>query len=333
MIVYLISIISLILFYQKSKKISLFLGLYKKGRDSDRTPITGGLGIYFFFLINLIYLIILENKILNTEFIIIIVTVSLIFFIGFIDDILNIDYKIRLLSIFVILFLFVYLNNNFLITFLYFEALSITLVLGATSYFLTPLFILILINSMNMADGINGNSGLIFITYSVILYFVGNISLENLILIIIPIIIFLIFNLNNKCYLGDSGVYLLSTIISFYIIKSYNLDSATFSSEKIFLLLMIPGLDMLRLFCVRILNKTNPFKGDINHLHHLLIRKFSNNKTLLIIMLLIIWPNLFYKILSIKIQFLIILNTLIYIFLIIYLTKLKNFSNQFKKNK
>ena len=145
------------------------------------------------------------------------------------------------------------------------------------------------------------------------------------------LIIFLIFNLNNKCYLGDSGVYLLSSIISFYIIKSYNLNSVILSSEKIFLLLMIPGLDMLRLFCIRILRKKNPFKGDLNHLHHLLMRKFSNIKTLLIIILLIIWPNVFYKILDINIQFLIILNTLTYISLIIYLNKLKNFSHQLKK--
>ena len=332
MIIYLISISSLIFFYINSKKLSLFLRLYKDGRDSDKTPITGGLGIYFFFLINFIYLIIFEKKILNEDFIIII-KVSLIFLIGIIDDIINIDYKIRLLSVFLFLFLFVYLNNSFLITYLYFETLNLTFILGIASYFLTPLFILLLINSMNMADGINGNTGLIFLTYFIILYFVGNILLENLLLIIIPIIIFLIFNLNNKCYLGDSGVYLLSSIISFYIIKNYNVNSTLFSSEKIFLLLMIPGLDMLRLFCVRILNKKNPFKGDLNHLHHLLIQKFNNNKTLLIIMLLIIWPNVFYKIFSIKIQFLIILNTLIYIYLTIYLTKLKNFPNQFKKNK
>ena len=330
MIIYLISIISLILFYQNSKKISLLFGLYKKGRNSNKTPITGGLGIYFFFLINFIYLIILKNKILSSDFIIII-TVSLIFLIGIIDDIINIDYKIRLLLVYLILFLFVYLNNSFLITFLYFETLSMTFILGKMSYFLTPLFILILINSMNMADGINGNSGLIFLSYFIILYFIGNIPLENLLLIVLPIIIFLIFNLNNKCYLGDSGVYLLSSIISFYIIKSYNLNSVILSTEKIFLLLMIPGLDMLRLFCIRILRKKNPFKGDLNHLHHLLMRKFSNIKTLLIIILLIIWPNVFYKILDINIQFLIILNTLTYISLIIYLNKFKNFFQQLKK--
>ena len=39
---------------------------------------------------------------------------------------------------------------------------------------------------------------------------------------------------------------------------------------------MVPGIDMLRLFMTRIYNKKNPFKGDLNHLHHLLKNKFNN---------------------------------------------------------
>ena len=41
--------------------------------------------------------------------------------------------------------------------------------------------------------------------------------------------------------------------------------------------MMLPGIDMLRLFLERILKK-NPFKGDRNHLHHLFYLK--NNSEL-----------------------------------------------------
>jgi len=329
MILLLFNTIFLILFYLNSKRLSLALGLYKK---TNKTPIVGGLGIYLFFLIQLSYLLLFGEK-LDLHDILIIVVISLIFFIGIIDDIINLDYKIRLSSIFIILIIFLNLENSFLIKYLYFETLNLTFFIGNASYIITPLFIILFLNSMNMADGINGNSGTIFLTYFIIFYIMGNENIESLLLILIPIIIFLIFNMNNKLYLGDSGIYLLSTMISFYIIKEYNFDSKEFTCEKIFLVLMVPGIDMFRLFCVRIFNKKNPFKGDLNHLHHLLVNKFNISKSLIITILIIIWPNIFYKIFIIDIKILIITNLLIYVLLLTYLTKLKNFSNYLKNNK
>ena len=329
MIISLFSTIFLILFYLNSQKLSLALGLYK---ESNKIPIIGGLGIYLFFLIKFIYLLLFEER-LPIQNILIIVTISLIFLVGIIDDIKNLNYKIRLSSIFIILIIFFNLDDNFLIKHLYFETLNLTFYVGNASYIITPLFIILFLNSMNMADGINGNSGLIFLTYFIIFYIMGNENIESLLLILIPIIIFLIFNMNNKLYLGDSGIYLLSTMISFYIIKEYNFDSKEFSCEKIFLVLMLPGVDMFRLFCVRIFNKKNPFKGDLNHFHHLLIYKFNITKSLIITILIIVWPNIFYKIFMVDIRILIIINILIYILLLFYLTKLKNFSNQLKNNK
>ena len=43
---------------------------------------------------------------------------------------------------------------------------------------------------------------------------------------------------------------------------------------------MVPGIDMLRLFIQRLLNKQNPFYGDRNHIHHLLLKKYGYNKTI-----------------------------------------------------
>ena len=87
---------------------------------------------------------------------------------------------------------------------------------------------------------------------------------------------------------------------------------------------MIPGLDMFRLFLVRIINKKNPFAGDLNHFHHLLIKKFSLKASLFIYMTLIVWPHLFKNFFNVGI--LIISNTIFYIFFIIFLKKLNKFS-------
>ena len=56
----------------------------------------------------------------------------------------------------------------------------------------------------------------------------------------------------------------------------------------------IPGLDMFRLFCIRILKGQNPFKADNNHLHHLFLRKFKFSQSFLLIQFLIIAPIIFY---------------------------------------
>ena len=50
--------------------------------------------------------------------------------------------------------------------------------------------------------------------------------------------------------------------------------------------MMLPGIDMLRLFIVRIIKKRNPFSGDSNHLHHILLKSFPASKVFLIIFLI-----------------------------------------------
>jgi len=312
-IYFFVSSLMLILFYTFSKKVSKSTSLYKK--NNDDTPLVGGLGIYFFFSLGLVNL-----YSHNSEFIIenlyLILTISGIFLIGIMDDILDLNYIIRLIYIYLILIIFLKLDNKFVVYQLYFETFEKTYILGQLSLFITALFIILFINSMNMADGINGNSSIIFLSYIFILFEVESVLNNFLFLIVIPLIIFLIFNIKNKAYMGDSGIYLLSTFIAFYTIHKYKYAPDLLSSEKIFMTFMIPGIDMLRLFCVRIYNKKNPFKGDRNHFHHILTDKLSINKSLLVYLILILWPNLVYSFFEVQSYYLIIINILIYSFLI-----------------
>ena len=139
-----------------------------------------------------------------------------------------------------------------------------------------------------MADGINGNSAIIFLMYILLLYEKQIQYNHFLILICIPLLIFLYFNFRNKIYMGDSGIYFLSFLVSIYVINNYKFGSSNLSCEKIFLIFMIPGIDMLRLFCKRIYNKKNPFKGDLDHFHHLLIKKLNLKYSLMIYTFLIL---------------------------------------------
>ena len=94
-------------------------------------------------------------------------------------------------------------------------------------------------------------------------------------------IVFLLKNYKDESFLGDGGCYILSFTIGLFIINFYN--QGGIKSDQIFLLMLIPGVDMLRLFIIRIYNRKNPFSGDRNHLHHFLLKRFGDFKTFIII--------------------------------------------------
>jgi hypothetical protein len=81
---------------------------------------------------------------------------------------------------------------------------------------------------------------------------------------------------------------------------------------------LVPGLELLRVFSIRIISKKSPFKGDRSHLHHYLINKTSLTNSLLIFIFLCLIPIILNQLTSNLFSFLI--PTLIY-FLIIYLLK------------
>ena len=96
-------------------------------------------------------------------------------------------------------------------------------------------------------------------------------------------------------FLGDSGTMLLGFVMSYFFIKSYNLDGILYSDE-IFLIMMIPGFELLRLAITRLIKKKHPFKPDNHHIHHYMIKKFGYLKSYFIIQLLLIIPYLTYLI-------------------------------------
>jgi UDP-GlcNAc:undecaprenyl-phosphate GlcNAc-1-phosphate transferase len=94
-----------------------------------------------------------------------------------------------------------------------------------------------------------------------------------------------------------------------------------YAVENIFIALMLPGIDMLRVFAERIINKKNPFSADRKHLHHLLIAMNINNKKILtIFLLLILCPIIINNYSNIKSIYIIIFYIFFYCILV---TKIK----------
>ena len=292
-----------------SKIINIFDKPDKRKIHKNPIPAIGGIIIFFILLINLIIFNNLEKEIF--------LLASLFMLIGIIDDAIKISANIRLIILSMLSFVFLTYFKDFNIEFLHFEDIG-KIYLNNYSIFFTVLSLLLFQNAMNMIDGINGLSGSIFLI--IFIFIATKIGFSSFfILIIFVIIIFLIFNIMNKIFMGDAGIYFLSMLSGLIIIDMSN--NNLIYSEEIFLLMMLPGIDMLRLFFLRIINKKNPFNPDKLHIHHMLFNKLkSKAKTVLTIIMIYGFPILLKISLDFKTLYLIITQLLFYL-IIFYLIR------------
>lgn len=317
-LIYLLIIIINLFFYLNLNRISGILNIYdlpdaKRKVHSNKVSLLGGSIFFLNILIYLLFINIYFNDFLKFNILYLITILSSIFLIGLVDDIKDIG-PIQKFFLFLILFsIYIYFENDLIIENLRFSFLNINFSLGNFSFIFTVLCFILFVNAFNMFDGINGQSAIYII--SIFSYFlIKNQFVSLAIIILICSLFFLFFNLNSKIFLGDSGTLLISFLISALIIKHYNSNS-DFYCEQIFILMMIPGFDLIRLFFIRIIKKQNPMKADSNHLHHILLKKYSATQTLIINSTLIIIPIIFSFYLGNYIL-IIVLTLIAYIFLI-----------------
>ena len=320
-----------LLLFSKLSKISEILNIYdipdgKLKLHKKKTPIIGGtilainfLMIFFYQIFFLNDFVSIEiNNLKNLEIFSLFLLIYAYFFLGLYDDKYQLAPLKRIIFSITIILVSVLLNDKLIISDFILSFYGKRIFFNNLSIVFTIFCILILINSLNFYDGINGQSCLIFIAFFTYLLFKSDFNLFYLICIIL-ISIVLLLNLKNMIFLGDSGVYLLSIILSISIIYEYNIQENILYADEIFFLLLLPGFDLLRLTITRSLNSKNPFLGDRKHIHHLLINKFSlmfSNITLLFMSMLPVVLFMFLKVNSFLIFFIFLL---IYFFLIQYL--------------
>tara|TARA_Y100001958_G_C21188171_1_gene516850 strand:+ start:221 stop:1228 length:1008 start_codon:yes stop_codon:yes gene_type:complete len=268
--------------------------------------------------------IILSNFVeTNRELFAFIVGIISFYIIGLFDDKYRLSANYKLLVSTFFIFLFIMIDDNLEINFLKFSFFDHIIELKSFSIFFTLLCFLLFINALNMFDGINGQVG----SYSILIFsifFLKNIIPEFCLTLIISLLFFLILNLRGKVFLGESGVLVLAFIISYIFVKSSHIENNAFFADEIFMIMALPGIDMFRLFIIRIYNGKNPFSPDMNHIHHLVLKYFSRTKTFLIIFLYLITTTILYFVIDFKLLYIVIYIT-IYLLIIFSLTKkLKN---------
>ena len=284
------------------------------------------INLILFFILNLFNIQDYNSlSLLSTREIISLIFGSIFFYIfGLYDDKYKLSPNQKLTISLILVTCFVLIDNKLIIEELEFSFLSNVVVLKTFSHFFTILAILLFVNALNMFDGINLQTGFYCIVIFSI-FILKNCFPDLSINLIIPILLYLYLNFKNKIYFGESGIQLLAFLISYIFIKSNNYNS-NFYAEEIFIIMGIPGLDMFRLFIVRLISGHHPFKPDTNHIHHLMLRYFSKNTSFLLIFIYIISTILLYY--TIVNKFLYLIGYLFfYIVVITSLYKIKKRKN------
>ncbi len=287
----------LIINFEKIKIFRIVIDTPDKIRKFHKKPtaLAGGIiliiNIFFYFVFSNLNENLIDNEIIFKkldEINIFTFSCFLIFFLGIADDKFNLNPSKKFIFLFLILGLSMFFDGSLVVDTLKFSFLENTINLGSYSYIFTMFCFLVFINSFNMFDGINLQTSIY--SFIILIYFF---SLNHNSLLISVLIIFILFfmylNHLNKSFFGDNGTLLVSFVLSVLFIKLFNAEKIIYSDE-IFIYMMIPGIDMIRLFFERIKNKRNPFSYDRLHLHHLLLNKLQYPKTILIIFLLVTLP-------------------------------------------
>jgi UDP-N-acetylmuramyl pentapeptide phosphotransferase/UDP-N-acetylglucosamine-1-phosphate transferase len=254
--------------------------------DDDRkvhanpVPSLGGIGIFAGFILALLMAVPfggLELQFMTAAFMV-------IFFLGIKDDIVVLTPFKKFLGQLLVASILVF-KGGIVISSMH-GFLGIQELPYVISVAITIFTIVVITNSFNLIDGVDGlagSLGLLATSCLGVYFFMVNQHLYSVMAFGMAgaLSAFLIFNVSPaKIFMGDTGSLLVGTVNSILVIKF--IEFATDPASVVFLpaapsigfaILFVPLFDTLRIFAFRILSRRSPFSPDRNHVHHLLLQK------------------------------------------------------------
>ncbi|MEO9144493.1 MAG: MraY family glycosyltransferase [Ginsengibacter sp.] len=242
-------------------------------------PTLGGLGIFAGFIIATLMGVPPSE---TSVFQYILASVMIIFFMGIKDDILILTASKKFVGQLIaagILIKFGGIQITNMYGFMGVHAIPHT-----ASFLLTLFAIVVITNSFNLIDGVDGLAGslglLTSLVFGIYFYITGQVLYTIMALSLAgSLIAFLIYNFNPaKIFMGDTGSLLIGILNSVFVIKFISIASdpaSVFPLESAaaigFSILLVPLFDTLRVVSHRIINRRSPFAPDRNHIHHFLL--------------------------------------------------------------
>lgn len=258
-------------------------------------PTLGGVGILMGFTLG--FLLTVDNYMPGVSYFT--AAALMLFFIGLKDDLVYLDPKKKLLGEIgaaLIITLFTDLRFTSLHGFL-----GITDIPVWATYILTIFLIVLILNSFNLIDGIDGlaaSVGIIAsVTFGLWFWFSNDYGYAIMAAALLgALVVFFWFNISsgpNKIFMGDTGSLVIGFILAVFAIRFnkiiatdktfYNLHSAPAVSIAI---LIVPLYDTLRVIILRLYDRKSPFIADNRHIHHMMLHAgFSHRKSTMIISL------------------------------------------------
>ena len=256
----------------------------------EENPSMGGIAIFAGFFVAVTIWIPFEGF---AEYKYVFAALSIIFITGVRDDILPLRpiYKLagQLIAASMVVFL-----TDIRLTSMYglFGINELPLVL---SYGLTLFTVIVITNSFNLIDGLDGLAGsialIVLISLGSWFFLTGATTLAIASFCLAGAVIgFLNFNWQPaKIFMGDTGALLLGFFFSLLAIKFIDANSGlesgspfkfTATVSTAVCILIVPLFDTLRIIIIRLVKRQSPFRPDRNHTHHVLMRLgFSHAQT------------------------------------------------------
>jgi len=258
------------------------------GRTSHKgmVPSLGGFAIFVAISIGLLAFV---NFQASPSVQYLLVGLLIIFFLGLKDDILVLDPYKKLLGQIAAAALVVFIGGvQFTSLHGFLGIHEIPAMVGAP---LSIFVIIVITNSFNLIDGIDGLAAGIGIMISLLLgiwfFYIGQHQLAIIALAFAGAYLgFFYYNISkgeNKIFMGDTGSLILGFTLAFLIIhfnelnlveQKMNVASAPAVSFGIFI---VPLFDTARVFLLRIVRGKSPFSADKQHVHHRLLHLHNSH--------------------------------------------------------
>jgi UDP-N-acetylmuramyl pentapeptide phosphotransferase/UDP-N-acetylglucosamine-1-phosphate transferase len=261
-----------------------------------RIPNVGGISIFISFILAFI---LTSNLSSDYKIQYLLFTALVLFFVGLYDDIMVISAKRKLIGELCGIAVMVFLGD-FRLTNLH-GFFGISELPYISSVILTIFVTVVIINAINLIDGIDGLASgvgmLISLFFGVYFYLIGREQLSivsfSLLGALVPFFLYNVFA-KTKIFMGDAGALVLGVIIASLTISFNEVNILATSPYHIanvpmvsICILVLPMFDTIRVFTIRIMQRRSPFSPDKNHLHHMFLTLGYNHKQSTGIMLII----------------------------------------------
>jgi UDP-GlcNAc:undecaprenyl-phosphate/decaprenyl-phosphate GlcNAc-1-phosphate transferase len=287
----LISIVSTILAIYVLRHLALRINLVDIPNDrkshEGHVPLIGGIAMYIGVVVSLL---ITSNEL--SQFYYFIAVTGTILILGVLDDLHNVTVSPRLLTqALVAIFIVTVADINI-------ESFgnllgSGEIFLNNWSYLISVIAIITAMNAINMSDGIHGLAGgTSLVTFASIFYLsIDRVFQDTVLIVFLFCLVIPVFLVNNICigidksrriFMGDSGSMLLGLVIAWALIDLSQGEERSFSPVTALWLFAFPLIELSTAVLRRLASRRSPFKPDLFHSHHQLIRLDYGEKTTLL---------------------------------------------------